>query len=83
VQHIRGTQGQIARLEEILNGLGEDSSAPNDIALTVAGAVSAMDHSMAGDEILNNSFANYAFEDFEITAGLITLAELGGYPSKA
>ncbi len=40
---------------------------------------------MAGDEILNNSFANYAFEDFEITAdnSLITLAELGGYPSKA
>jgi ferritin-like metal-binding protein YciE len=47
------------------------------------GAVTAMGHSMAGDEILKNSFANFAFENFEIAVykSLITIAELGGYPS--
>ena len=82
-QHIRETEGQIARLEEILNGLGEDNSTLKDVALSVAGAVTAMGHSMAGDEILKNSFANFAFENFEIAAykSLITISELGGYPS--
>ena len=28
----------------------------------------AMGHAMAGDEILNNTFANNAFEHFEIAA---------------
>ncbi|MBB3527061.1 ferritin-like metal-binding protein YciE [Rhizobium sp. BK456] len=36
---------------------------------------------MAGDEILKNSFANFAFENFEMAAykSLLTIAELGGY----
>ena len=40
-----------------------------------------MGHSMAGDEILKNSFANYAFEHFEIAAykSLLTVAEFGSF----
>lgn len=82
-QHIRETEHQITRLEEILGGLGEDNSTLKDVALSVVGTVTAIGHSMAGDEILKNSFANFAFENFEIAAykSLITIAELGGYPS--
>lgn len=36
---------------------------------------------MAGYEILKNSFANFAFENFEVAAykSLLTVAEAGGY----
>lgn len=80
--HYRETEGQIARLETILQQLDEDYSSLKDMALSFTGAMAAMGHSMAGDEILKNSFANFAFENFEIAAykSLITIAELGGFP---
>jgi ferritin-like metal-binding protein YciE len=42
-----------------------------------------MAHSMAGDEILKNTFANNAFENFEIAAykSLLALAGLAGAES--
>lgn len=80
-QHIRETDGQIARLEEILEGLDEDHSTFKDMALSFTGTMTAMSHTMAGDEILKNSFANFAFENFEIAAykSLLTVADAGGF----
>lgn len=80
--HIVETEGQIARLEELLTSLGHDHSSLKDMALSAVGSMAALSHSIAGDEILKNSFANFAFENFEIAAykSLITMAELGGYP---
>ncbi|MDP9573922.1 UNVERIFIED_ORG: ferritin-like metal-binding protein YciE [Agrobacterium larrymoorei] len=80
-EHITETEGQIARLEEILTSLAEDYSSLKDLALSFTGSMAAMAHSVAGDEILKNSFANFAFENFEIAAykSLITIAELGGH----
>jgi len=80
-EHIRETDGQIARLDRILEGLNEDSSTIKDTALSMVGGLTALGHSMASDEILKNSFANFAFENFEIAAytSLITLAEAGGF----
>jgi len=80
-QHIAETDGQIQRLEDILAALDEDHSSLKDMALSLTGAMAAMGHSVAGDEILKNSFANYAFENFEIAAykSLLTVAEAGGY----
>jgi ferritin-like metal-binding protein YciE len=80
-QHIRETEGQISRLEEILSSLAEDHSSLKDMALSAVGTMAALGHSVAGDEILKNSFANFAFENFEIAAynSLITVAELGGF----
>jgi ferritin-like metal-binding protein YciE len=80
-QHISETEGQIGRLEEILSGLNEDHSTLKDIALSFSGSMAALGHTMAGDEILKNSFANFAFENFEIAAykSLLTIAEAGGY----
>jgi ferritin-like metal-binding protein YciE len=79
--HIRETHGQIERLETILEGLGESASGMKDIALSVVGSMAAMGHTVAGDEILKNSLANFAFENYELAAysSLVTLADVGGY----
>lgn len=80
-QHITETEEQISRLEDILSGLDEDNSTLKDMALSFTGAMAAIGHTLAGDEILKNSFANFAFENYEIAAykALITLGELGGF----
>lgn len=80
-RHIRETDGQIVRLEEILDGLNEDKSTLKDLALSLSGSMAALGHTVAGDEILKNSFANYAFENFEAAAykSLLTIAEAGGF----
>jgi ferritin-like metal-binding protein YciE len=82
-QHIRETEGQITRIETLLDELAETHSAMKDMALSFTGAMAALGHTVAGDEILKNSFANFAFENFEIAAykSLITVAELGGFPN--
>lgn len=79
--HQEETNGQIARLDELLSGLGTSASGLKDTALSMSGAMAALGHSVAGDEILKNSFANYAFEHFEIASykSLLTLAEDGNF----
>ena len=81
--HIRETEGQIGRIEELLESLGESHSSLKDMALSFTGAMAAVGHTVAGDEILKNSMANFAFENYEIAAykSLLTIAELGGFPS--
>ena len=41
--------------------------------------MAAMGHAVAGDEILKNSFANFAFENYEIAtySALLVLADAG------
>jgi len=79
--HIEETNGQIARLEEILAGFDTSSSTLKDLGLSMSGSMAAMTHSIAGDEIVKNSFANYAFEHFEIAAykSLLVMADDGGF----
>ncbi|MBY5813465.1 DUF892 family protein, partial [Rhizobium leguminosarum] len=79
--HIRETDGQIVRLEEILDSLNEDNSTLKDMALSFTGSMAALGHTVAGDEILKNSFANFAFENYEAAAykSLLVVAEAGGY----
>jgi hypothetical protein len=47
------------------------------MALSLGGNMAALGHAAAGDEILKNHFANYAFEHFEIASyrSLIVMAE--------
>jgi len=80
-QHIEETNGQIRRLDTALEQLGESNSSLKDTALSMLGGIAAVGHSMADDEIIKNSFANFAFENYEIAAynSLITLAEAGGF----
>lgn len=67
-QHITETETQIERLERLLDGFGENKSVLKDAALSLSGSMAAIMHSTAPDEIIKNSFANYAFEHFEIAA---------------
>ncbi|RWE44460.1 MAG: ferritin-like domain-containing protein [Mesorhizobium sp.] len=80
-QHIQETEGQITRLESILESFDEEHSTLKDTALSMVGSLATMGHSMAGDEILKNSFANFAFENFEIAAynSLLVLSQAGGF----
>ena len=79
-QHIRETEGQIQRLDALLDAVGADRSAIKDAALSFTGMMAAVGHTFAPDEIVKNSFANFAFENFEIAAykSLITLANEAG-----
>ncbi|MCJ8520092.1 ferritin-like metal-binding protein YciE [Pseudorhizobium tarimense] len=80
-EHIHETEGQMSRIEELLQQLEESHSSVKDMALSLTGGMAAMGHTVAGDEILKNSFANYAFEHFEIAAykSLLTVAQVGGF----
>lgn len=78
--HITETENQIQRLEQLLDGFGENKSILKDAALSLSGAMAAIAHTAAPDEIVKNSFANYAFEHFEIAAykSLIALSGQAG-----
>ena len=80
-KHRAETEGQIQRLDEILAGFDAKASGLKDAALTVSGNLAALAHVPAPDEVIKNSFANHAFENFEIAAytGLLSLVDAGGF----
>jgi ferritin-like metal-binding protein YciE len=75
--HLEETNEQLKRLEQCLDVLGETTSTLKDTAQSVMANVMAMTHATAGDEILKNTFANNAFENFEIAAYKSLLALCG------
>lgn len=79
--HRGETHTQITRLEQILENLGESPSGLKDTAMSLSGNMAAIAHTFAPDEILKNSFANFAFENFEVATykALILIAEEGGF----
>lgn len=79
--HRGETERQIGRLEQILADLGENPSMLKDTAMSMSGNMAALAHMFAPDEILKNSFANFAFENFEAATykALIVMAEEGGF----
>jgi len=48
--------------------------------MSMVGNLAALGHSTAPDEVVKNTFANFAFEHYEIASysSLLTLAELAG-----
>jgi ferritin-like metal-binding protein YciE len=79
-KHINETEVQIQRLEQVLDGLGENHSALKDTMLSMGGAMASLAHAAAPDEIVKNSFANFAFENYEIAAykSLLVLSTQSG-----
>ena len=79
-RHIEETHGQRQRLEEALQSLGDSPSALKEGFLGFVGNMMALGHTPAQDEILKNTYANHAFENFEIAAytSLLTLGEAAG-----
>ena len=80
-RHRVETEEQIRRLDEILAGFDETPSKLKDLSLTLSGNMAAIAHVFAPDEVVKNSFANHAFENFEAAAytSLITLADAGSF----
>jgi ferritin-like metal-binding protein YciE len=78
--HLKETNEQLQRLERCLEACGESNSSLKDTAQSVLANLQAMAHATAGDEILKNTFANNAFENFEIAAykSLLTLCRAAG-----
>jgi ferritin-like metal-binding protein YciE len=75
--HLTETEGQLKRLDECLRTFGEDSSTMKDTAQSMMANMAAMAHSVADDEILKNTFADNAFENYEIAAYKSLLAMCG------
>lgn len=79
--HRKETEEQIVRLDAIFEQLDEKASGLKDLALGTMGNLAALGHTVAGDEVLKNHFANLAFENFEIASyrSLITMAEVAAF----
>jgi ferritin-like metal-binding protein YciE len=75
--HLKETETQLQRLEQCLSALGENTSTLKDTTQSFVANMMAMGHSMAGDEILKNTFADNAFENYEIAAYKSLLALCG------
>ncbi len=75
--HLVETQGQMKRLEECLAKFDESTSSLKDTAQSFMGNMAAVAHATADDEILKNTLANNAFENFEIAAYKSLLAMCG------
>ena len=79
-EHITESKEQASRLEELLAALDTSHSTVKDTMMSIVGNLAALMHAPAPDEVIKNTFANYAFEHYEIAAykSLLTLAELTG-----
>ncbi len=80
-RHIAETEGQVRRLDEMLHTFGEDRSLLKDMATQFMANMAAAGHMPMADEVLKNTFANHAFENFEIASykSLIAMAEAAGH----
>jgi len=79
-QHHTESQEQARRLEAIMQRHQISPSTVKNTASSVMGNVAAALHTPAPDEVLKNTFANFAFEHQEIAAytSLIAMAEAMG-----
>lgn len=80
-RHIEESKEQARRLEELLSALGTSHSAVKDTMMSLVGNLAAAVHAPAPDEVVKNTFANFAFEHYEIAAykSLLTLADVTGH----
>ncbi|HEY6433272.1 MAG TPA: ferritin-like domain-containing protein [Acetobacteraceae bacterium] len=81
-QHLEESKEQARRIEDLLSQLGTSHSTVKETAMSLMGNLMAIGHTMAGDEVVKNTLANYAFEHYEMAAyiGLLTLADVVGHP---
>ena len=79
-QHHQESQAQAQRLDAILARHGTSASSMKNTVASAMGNVAAALHVPPSDEVLKNTFANFAFEHQEIAAytSLIAMAEMIG-----
>ncbi|NGM20713.1 ferritin-like domain-containing protein [Roseomonas stagni] len=78
--HGEESKRQQERLAQILDGLGTSPSGLKDLGTSLMGNMAAIGHALAPDEVIKNSFANFAFEHMEIASyrSLLTMAQAAG-----
>ena len=78
--HIDESKVQATRIEQLLSTLGSSASSLKDAGLGLVGNMAALAHTVAPDEVLKNTMANFAFEHFEIAAykSLLALTDVAG-----
>ncbi|MGG5821372.1 ferritin-like domain-containing protein [Falsiroseomonas sp. HW251] len=79
-EHAEESRRQQERIDQLLQALGTSPSTLKDIGTSIMGNLAAMGHALAQDEVIKNTFANYAFEHFEIASyrALIEMAQAAG-----
>ncbi|MDB5593142.1 MAG: uncharacterized protein JWM36_103 [Hyphomicrobiales bacterium] len=78
--HLAETQQQQQRLDTLLAQYSSSTSSIKEAAMGFMANMQTLGHAIADDEILKNTFANLAFENFEIASykSLISMAETFG-----
>jgi ferritin-like metal-binding protein YciE len=66
--HLEESRWQAEQVKKCLKRLGSDSSTIKKGIAKFMGNMSALTNSAAGDEVVKNSIADYAFEHFEIAS---------------
>jgi ferritin-like metal-binding protein YciE len=84
-RHSGETEQQRDRLERILSAYDESPSVLKEGVLAFMGNLAALGHVPAEDEVLKNTFANHAFENYEIAAydSLLVMAARAGHQDVA
>jgi ferritin-like metal-binding protein YciE len=79
-QHLEESKQQATRIEGLLADMNTSHSTWKDMVTSFMGNVAALGHAPASDEVVKNTFANYAFEHYEIAAyqGLLVVADAAG-----
>lgn len=82
---MRESQEQARRLEELLSHFGTTESGLKDTMMSFMRNIAAMPHEPTRDGVIKNTFADFAFEHFEIAAykSLLTLAARSWKASRA
>ena len=80
-RHLDETNMQHERLDKLLRQFDASPSGLKDFAMQASGNMATLMHAAADDEILKNTFANAAFENFEAASyeSLIAMAGAAGY----
>jgi ferritin-like metal-binding protein YciE len=84
-EHISETRRHADRLEQCLRTLGSSPSTAKSTVSAVMGTVEGMSTSVFRDELVKNTLADYAAEQFEVACyvALVTAAMKLGYPDVA
>jgi ferritin-like metal-binding protein YciE len=84
-KHIEESKEQARRIDDLLSGLGTSASGFKDTMMSFVGNMAALGHTIASDEVIKNTFANYAFEHYEIASyrALLVLADAVGHAPAA
>lgn len=66
--HLEQSRSQAERVEECIETLGGDTSSIKEGVAKFMGSAANLVNQSAGDEVVKNGIANYAFEHFEIAS---------------